>query len=284
MGDILRMRLGPMGTVAIFASAAFVILRTVLVLLERSGKIPQEKDASKRSLRTDLAFMLLSPVTEVLSKMLSTLAVVACALAIGKQVTPELLNGFGPVMKQPKWLVLVEVLVLSDVIYYWVHRSAHTYAFLWRLHAVHHSTRHLRWTSALRAHPAETYLHTILAIPLFFLGFPVDAMAVVAPVTVLYSFLIHTNWNFAAGVLNPVMNSPRFHAWHHSREYTGVGLNFSGYFPIIDRIFGTYHLPNHNPPEIGIEDDVPETCLEQLKYPFRRDRETPRGNVQLEQG
>jgi sterol desaturase/sphingolipid hydroxylase (fatty acid hydroxylase superfamily) len=284
MGELLRLRLGPMGSVAVLATVGFIILRIVYVALERAGKIPDAADPSRRSLRTDLAFMLLSPLTEVVSKVVTTLAVVACGLAIGKEVGPELLQGFGPVARQPRWLIIVEMLVLSDFIYYWVHRSAHTYSVLWRLHAVHHSTRHLRWTSALRAHPAETYLHVILAVPLFFVGFPVDALAVVAPITLLYSFIIHTNANFSAGPLSYVLNSPRFHAWHHSLEFKGVGSNFAGYFPFIDRLFGSWHMPDHNPPTVGIHDDVPETCLAQIKYPFRREREARPTDVQLEQG
>jgi sterol desaturase/sphingolipid hydroxylase (fatty acid hydroxylase superfamily) len=80
------------------------------------------------------------------------------------------------------------------------------------------------------------------------------------------------------------MNSPRYHAWHHSLEFKGVGSNFAGYFPVLDRVFGTYHLPDHNPPTVGIhDDDMPETCLAQIKYPFRREREARRTDVQLEQ-
>lgn len=270
MGELLQLRAGPMVGLAVLALVGFSIMRRVLFVLERSGKIPALSDPSRRSLRTDLGYMILGPLTELLSRVLSTFAVVGCALLAGRQVGPELLEGFGPVVKQPRWAIALEMLVLSDFIYYWVHRLAHTVPALWRLHAVHHSTEHLRWTSALRAHPAEVYLHVVTMVPLFFLGFPIDAIALVAPLTTLYAFVIHTNTNYAVRGLSYVLNSPRYHGWHHALDAKDGGVNFAGFFPIFDVLFGTYKLPDHLPEAYGMDDrNMPETCVAQLFYPFR---------------
>jgi sterol desaturase/sphingolipid hydroxylase (fatty acid hydroxylase superfamily) len=277
MGELLHLRLGALATIAALAAVSFPILVQALLVLERSGRLRATTKPSYRSLRTDLGYLLLVPLTELLSRTLTTLAIVACALLAGGHVGPELLRGFGPVVKQPRWLIVLEMLVLSDFIYYWIHRLAHTNPLLWRLHAVHHSTRHLRWTSAWRAHPAEVYLHLITIVPLFLLGFPVDALAPLAPFITLYALVIHCNVNVSPRRLSYVVNSPRYHGWHHALDAKEGGVNFAGLFPLFDALFGTYLLPEHLPADVGIDDPgMPETGLAQLKYPFRRRHNEPR--------
>lgn len=271
MADLLETRLGPVLGIAVLAIAGVPVLRHGLVVLERSGRIKPATTIPQRGLRTDLYYLLLSPLTDALSKTVTTFAVVACAMLLGEEIGPGALKGFGPVAEQPRWLIVIEMLVLSDFIYYWTHRMAHTVPALWRLHAVHHSSQHLRWISALRAHPAEVYLHLITAVPLFIVGFPVDGMAILAPLVTFYAFLIHTDSEIAMRKLSYVMNSPMFHGWHHALEVKNGGVNFAGFFPIFDKLFGTYRLPEERPSAVGIDDEqMPETYLAQLAYPFRR--------------
>ncbi len=44
---------------------------------------------------------------------------------------------------QPLWLQLVEIMFLTDLVQYWVHRAFHRIPFLWRFHAIHHSAKML---------------------------------------------------------------------------------------------------------------------------------------------
>jgi sterol desaturase/sphingolipid hydroxylase (fatty acid hydroxylase superfamily) len=109
-----------------------------------------------------------------------------------------------------------------------------------------------------------------MTVPLFFLGFPVDAVKVVGPLTSLYAIVIHSNVNVSARWLNYLFNSPRFHAWHHALDAKDGGVNFAGFFPLFDALFGTYKLPGHLPDAYGIDDaEMPEICAAQLVYPFR---------------
>jgi sterol desaturase/sphingolipid hydroxylase (fatty acid hydroxylase superfamily) len=171
------------------------------------------------------------------------------------------------------WLIVVEMVVISDFIYYWVHRSAHTFPVLWRFHAVHHSTEHLRWTSSLRAHPVELYLHPVVALPTLLLGFPPGVLGLALVVSGVYSLWIHSNVNVSARHLSYVLNSPRYHAWHHARDVKDGTVNFAGLFPIFDALFGSYKHPDALPSELGLDDPttrkVPEDFLGQLKYPFQ---------------
>lgn len=229
-----------------------------------------ETNPARRSLRTDLGYLCLSPVTEAFSRVVTTLGIAGCAFVAGQRPGPDLLRGFGPVVEQSRWLIVVEMLLLGDLLYYWTHRLAHAVPWLWRFHAVHHSTRHLRWTSALRAHPAEAYVHLFQVVPLFLLGFPVDALAMLLPLFTLYALAIHANADVALRPLSYLVNSPAYHRWHHARVTEGGGTNFAGLFPLYDAVFGTYHLPEHAPREIGIDEPgMPDTFFAQLAYPFR---------------
>lgn len=249
-----------------------LVVSWTLRLLERSGRIRAVTNPSRRSLRTDLVYLFLAPVSELFSRLVVILALVAAAAIGGRGFRPELLSGFGAVVRQPRWLMVVELIVFADFVYYWIHRAAHTIPALWRFHAVHHSSEHLRWTSALRAHPIETYCHVAIALPLFLLGFPFDALVAVLGVSGLYSFVIHANVNVSSRRFRYVVNSPRYHAWHHARDASGGTVNFAGFFPAFDALFGTYKHPDRMPAAFGLDDPatprVPEDFLGQLKYPF----------------
>lgn len=271
MRELFLLRLGDLKGILAVTGAGIPFLALSLFTLDRLGWPGIQMTPSRRSLRTDFGYVVLGPFSELIGRILTTLAVVVCAVALGRHVGPDLLTGFGPVVKQPRWAVLGEMLVIHDFLYYWVHRAAHTVPWLWRLHAVHHSTRHLRWSSALRAHPGEIYLHIATTIPFFLLGFPVDALVPLTPLFTLYAILIHTNRKVALRRLSYVVNTPLFHGWHHALEVKNGGTNFAGLFPVFDAMFGTYQVPDHLPTEVGIDDaEMPETLLAQLRYPFRR--------------
>ena len=64
---------------------------------------------------------------------------------------------------------------------------------------------------------------------------------------------------------------PRFHHWHHAIEAEGVDKNFAIHFPWIDRLFGTYYMPEKTwPSGYGVPEAVPPGYVAQLAYPFVR--------------
>ena len=54
------------------------------------------------------------------------------------------------------WLVqfLLAILV-ADLAQYWIHRGFHKISFMWRFHAIHHSSKALDWIAGSRAHLVE---------------------------------------------------------------------------------------------------------------------------------
>jgi sterol desaturase/sphingolipid hydroxylase (fatty acid hydroxylase superfamily) len=192
-------------------------------------------------------------------------------LAYGR-IDPELMRrGFGPAARLPLWLQALLMLVLSDFIGYWMHRLFHGRR-LWRFHAIHHSSVDLDWLSSVRVHPVNDALMRLAsAVPLVALGFAPLALAGIAPVLTLMAVLIHSNVDWDFGPLRGVIASPRFHRWHHTDEHEARDKNFAGFFPIWDRLFGTYYMPPDKlPSRFGVTEAVPAGLLAQLSYPFRR--------------
>jgi sterol desaturase/sphingolipid hydroxylase (fatty acid hydroxylase superfamily) len=244
-------------------------LALFLVSPGRVRPLAPSRPTRKSELRTDLGYVLLSPATEALARLLTTLGIAGCALATGRAIDPGLLDGFGPVMQQPLGLVVLEMLLLGDLFYYWTHRLVHTVPWLWRFHAVHHSTRELGYSSALRAHPFEAYVHLVHQLPLLLLGFPLSVLAEMAPVIALYAMWIHGRRPALPRLLGWLVNTPAFHRLHHARDVRDGTRNYAGWFPLYDILFGTYRAPSAAPVECGIEgSDVPSDCLGQLLHPL----------------
>ncbi|HEX6590567.1 MAG TPA: sterol desaturase family protein, partial [Moraxellaceae bacterium] len=73
---------------------------------------------------------------------------------------------------QPVWLQFIEILVVVDFTTYWMHRSMHEIPWLWKIHAVHHSTEQMDWLASSRIHFLEIVANRLLGyLPIFILGF-----------------------------------------------------------------------------------------------------------------
>ena len=267
----MRFRLDILPPLALFALAGTALFAWLAPRLQRwfPRVWPRDRD-DRQSFLTDILYLLSSPVSQVIAAFLTSTGIALSAIIIGRRADMSVLSGFGPVMRQPYWLMLLEAFLLSDLMSYWTHRAAHTVPALWRLHATHHSVEHIRGLSFVRFHPLEVWeLVPNLAV-LFLLGFPVDALAPIVPAAQIYAFFIHTRSKIAPRWLAYVLTFPAYHRWHHAKHIEGNGWNFGGMFPILDVVFGTYYYPNHEPDALGIEDNqMPKTFWAQLVYPFR---------------
>lgn len=57
---------------------------------------------------------------------------------------------------QPAWIQFIEIVVVADLVQYWIHRAYHAVPALWRIHAVHHSSETMDWLAGPRLHLIET--------------------------------------------------------------------------------------------------------------------------------
>jgi lathosterol oxidase len=203
------------------------------------------------------SFLILLPATQLTS----TLNVAFIAEAVGKL----------------PWLVqfLLAILV-ADLAQYWIHRSFHKIPFMWRFHAIHHSSKALDWIAGSRAHLVEdVVVRGGILIPMMLI-FPQS-------INVAYLFFVnfHATWahcNFGPTIkwLEPYFIQPRFHHWHHTSQVESIDKNFAIHFPWIDRIFGTYYFPRDRWPDTyGLhQEDIPFGFWGQFFYPLWR-RKTP---------
>ena len=117
-------------------------------------------------------------------------------------------------------------------------------------------------------------LRGVTVIPMYVLGFTEPALYTYLVFVYVYSTYIHSNVRFDVEWLKPVVVTPRFHHWHHGLEHEAIDVNFAIHFPILDRVFGTYHMPPGRWPEgYGVSSEpVPPGFTRQFVFPFARPR------------
>ena len=91
---------------------------------------------------------------------------------------------------------------------------------------------------------------------------------VVTLIGTVWGFFIHANLRWRFGPLEHLIATPAFHHWHHTRS-NPINRNYSAVMPWLDRLFGTFYLPDNQwPAEYGIKAKMPESLVGQLVYPL----------------
>ncbi len=173
----------------------------------------------------------------------------------------------------PLLLQVVAIMFFTDLVQYWVHRAFHRIPMLWRFHAVHHSAKSMDWMAGARMHFLEILaLRGTTVFPMMMLGFHQTAVSIYIFMVYLSSTFVHANIGWRLRWMEKILVTPRFHHWHHGLEKEAIDVNFSIHFPVIDKVFGTHHMPDERWPEgYGIGGHpVPSGYLNQLLHPFRK--------------
>jgi lathosterol oxidase len=246
-----------------------LMLATLFIPMERLYALrPQQ--IFREGWRTDLAHFLVSHLlVQVMMFFTLTPAAVLFKFMIDTPVQHA-------VASQPAWLQFLEILVVADVAGYWIHRMFHLVPFLWNFHAIHHSSQTMDWLAGSRLHLVDIVVTRMLAfLPLYALGFSYAPVYAYLVFVSLHAVFIHANVRIDFGWLTKVIGTPRFHHWHHSSDRKAADKNFAIHLPVLDRLFGTLHLPEEDwPEEYGIHGDpVPEKYGEQFVYPFLPEHE-----------
>lgn len=171
----------------------------------------------------------------------------------------------------PLWMQFVAIVVLSDLAQYWIHRAFHVVPALWRLHAIHHSSEVMDWLAGSRLHVIDVLAtRGLVLVPIVLLGFARPALYAYLVFVSFHAVFIHANVRVRFGWFDHVLTTPRGHHWHHAAS--PIDKNFAVHLPLLDRLFGTQHLPGDAwPDRYGIDErDVPEGWWRQLWHPFRR--------------
>jgi sterol desaturase/sphingolipid hydroxylase (fatty acid hydroxylase superfamily) len=246
-----------------------LLLVLVFVPLERGFARRREQPVFRSGWRTDLAHFFASH----LLVQVTTLLTLAPALLFFRWAAhPGLQQA---VAAQPLALQVLEALAVADLAGYAAHRTFHAVPFLWRFHAVHHSSEAMDWLAGSRLHLVDALVtRAAVFVPLFVLGFERAALSAYLVWVSFQATWIHANLRGGWGPLERVLATPRFHHWHHAAEPEARDRNFAVHLPVIDWLFGTFYLPAERWPErYGTGDaPVPDGWLAQLLWPLRGKR------------
>ncbi|MFQ5348344.1 MAG: sterol desaturase family protein [Rhodothalassiaceae bacterium] len=252
-----------------------LVAALIFVPLERLLALRREQRIFRALWRLDLIHVF---VTGLLYRF----AAVLLAILVGAPLR-DLVPGAvqEAIAAQPLWIAALEVIVIADLGFYFVHRAFHEVPWLWRFHAVHHSIEELDFLAAHRVHPLDQILtRAMTLLPVTALGFDADALVVFAVLYHWHSLLLHANVRIPFGPLRWFIASPCFHHWHHAEDTAARDRNYAGQLAILDVLFGTVHLPGGMMPQgYGTETPVPRSYLGQLAFPFRRRTKPPEASA-----
>jgi sterol desaturase/sphingolipid hydroxylase (fatty acid hydroxylase superfamily) len=178
--------------------------------------------------------------------------------------------------KLPFALRIFIFFIVIDFVQWWTHRLLHKFEFLWNFHKVHHSVKQMGFAAHLRYHWMEPVVYNSLKyIPLAIIGgFSAQDIAFVHFFNITIGHLNHANINWDYGWLKYVLNNPKMHIWHHSKELPEerkFGVNFGITLSIWDYIFKTNYIPySGRDIELGFKGDeqFPKNFIQQEIYPL----------------
>ena len=249
-----------------------VMMAALFAPLERwssARAVPREGEGA----RTDLVHFV---VGHLLVQVIAFLAIAPAEHLLGWAVLPAVSRA---IASQPLALRVAEVVIVADATEYAWHRLTHRVPLLWRIHAVHHSAARMGWFAASRLHLADVVLtRAVVFTPIFLLGFARDAVGAYLALVSVHAVFIHVDVRWRLPCLEGVVVTPRYHHWHHASDASAIDTNFALHLPVLDRLFGTHHLPAGDawPRAYGVAGaPLPRGYLGQLVYPFKRRRSAP---------
>jgi sterol desaturase/sphingolipid hydroxylase (fatty acid hydroxylase superfamily) len=152
------------------------------------------------------------------------------------------------------WIAL---LVLQDLMFYFLHYVDHYCRLFWAVHVTHHSSEEFNLTVGFRSSVFQPVYRFIWFIPLSLAGFKgVDVMLMYSA-TQIYGILIHTQTVGKLGFLEWFMATPSHHRVHHGSNTEYLDKNMGMVFIIWDRLFGTFE-EEKEPVRYGLTENLKE--------------------------
>jgi Sterol desaturase len=175
------------------------------------------------------------------------------------------------VAQLPWFLQFFLAVLVADVAEYFIHLAFHKIPFLWRFHAVHHSSAALDWLSGSRGHFFEDIIVRACILTPLMIAFSQSVILAYLIFVTLQATWSHCNFSPSPRWLANCLVTPKYHHWHHTSQKEGLDKNFAIHFPWIDKIFGTYHYPNEWPRDYGLEgEQISPGFIGQTIGPFAR--------------
>jgi sterol desaturase/sphingolipid hydroxylase (fatty acid hydroxylase superfamily) len=234
----------------LLAAGMFAVLLIVFRPLERRYPAWPEQRFFRSGWGTDLCFMFGHYLLWIPLLMVILTDFIPWAHTVMPRAVRAAVN------RQPFWVQVLEVVLLGDLLIYWGHRLQHRVDFLWRFHAVHHTSEKLDWLAAHREHPLDTLYSVILMnLPAYMLGFGSHVLISFISFRGMWAIFIHSNVRIPLGPFAILFGSPAFHHWHHARDRHDC--NYGNVSPLMDVLFGTHYDPGHEPEALGLPEGPP---------------------------
>lgn len=226
---------------------------------------------------------------------LRNLSLPLISAAIVYLLLPLTLVGFAAIMAEQRlglfnwlqWPAAIEfviTIIALDLAIYWQHRAMHVFAWLWRLHRLHHTDLNFELTLGLRFHPFE------ILFSLFFKGLMIAALGA-SPLAVLcYEILLaafalfsHADIRIAERWdqrLRRIVITPDWHRVHHSIHRYETDSNYGNLLSVWDRLFHSVNEQPHDghlAMQIGLDtfrDESSQHLPGMLMQPFLGDKPT----------
>lgn len=138
------------------------------------------------------------------------------------------------------WVYWTGLLVLQDLLFYFLHRVDHGCRLFWAVHATHHSSPEFNLTVGFRPSVFQPLYRFVWFLPLTLLGFRPEDVVLMYSATQIYGVLVHTRAVGKLGILEWVLCTPSHHRVHHGTNPQYLDKNMGTVFIIWDRLFGTF--------------------------------------------
>lgn len=181
------------------------------------------------------------------------------------------------------WIVFPLIFFGEEMLHYWIHRYAHEWRWLWKIHRTHHSAQDMNAGVIYRYN-----IFWVMILPQSWIGAfatylgQVDAFAVAVLITFFVNVLTHSSyrWDLALRekmpwsepfwkVFERIITLPDTHHAHHSYGKTAhPNGNYAVTLFIYDIIFGTAKIPNQKQKVFGLPISSRLHWAEELFWPL----------------
>ena len=194
-------------------------------------------------------------------------------VTLSRRLIPEAMTSLGNLWPSG-WPLLAQLIVAGAIIdfgLWFMHWLSHKNVFLWRLHALHHSSERLYWLNGERRHPLSALL---LASPgllvVVMLGAPAGVIGCWFAIISVHLAFQHANLDYSVGIFRNLLGVAEIHRWHHKRDYEDAQVNFGEFWMIWDQLFRTFTYTNRRigTGEVGMREAMPARYWHQLRWPF----------------
>ncbi|WP_372876771.1 sterol desaturase family protein [Spongiibacter marinus] len=233
---------------------------------------------SPRPLR-DFVFMLFGMFSNLL------LAGAVIGSLIGWLLAKQFPDSAGSLAGTAFWLAFPVIFFIEEFAHYWLHRAAHEWRWLWKIHRTHHSAEHLNISVVYRYNFFWVFMLPQTWMGAFAVYFGLgEAFLAAVFVTYLVNLGTHSSYRWdlwlrnKAPVLEPVwkviervVTLPDTHHAHHAYGKSAhPNGNYAVTVFLFDMLFGTAKIPNGRQTRYGLPISPRLHWAEELLWPVVR--------------